>query len=237
MTKGSDLLVAALENEGVERIFGVPGEENLDFLESLAPRRSSWSSPGTSRARASWPRPTAGTPARPACASRTLGPGATNFVTAGGLRPARRHADADDHRPEADQEVSRQARFQILDVVAMMGPITNSPTSSPAPTTSRAGARGLPPGRGGEARAGPSRAARGHRRRGDRDVPLCRRTPIARRSPTPAALDRAAEAIEAAEAPAGDRRRRQPQAARAGCCSSSSRRPASRSSPPRWARA
>jgi hypothetical protein len=27
MTKGSDLLVAALENEGVERIFGIPGED------------------------------------------------------------------------------------------------------------------------------------------------------------------------------------------------------------------
>ena len=33
--KGSDLLVSALENEGVERIFGVPGEENLDVVESL----------------------------------------------------------------------------------------------------------------------------------------------------------------------------------------------------------
>ena len=38
MTKGSDLLVRALENEGVDRIFGVPGEENLDVVESL--RRS-----------------------------------------------------------------------------------------------------------------------------------------------------------------------------------------------------
>ena len=37
--KGSDLLVAALENEGVDRIFGVPGEENLAVIESL--RRSS----------------------------------------------------------------------------------------------------------------------------------------------------------------------------------------------------
>jgi acetolactate synthase I/II/III large subunit len=27
VSKGSDILVAALENEGVERIFGVPGEE------------------------------------------------------------------------------------------------------------------------------------------------------------------------------------------------------------------
>ena len=35
MAKGSDLLVAALENEGVDRIFGVPGEENLDVVESL----------------------------------------------------------------------------------------------------------------------------------------------------------------------------------------------------------
>ena len=35
MTKGSDLLVAALEREGADRIFGVPGEENLDTVESL----------------------------------------------------------------------------------------------------------------------------------------------------------------------------------------------------------
>ena len=34
-TKGSDLLVTALANEGVDRVFGVPGEENLDVVESL----------------------------------------------------------------------------------------------------------------------------------------------------------------------------------------------------------
>ncbi len=34
--KASDLLVQALEQEEVEYIFGVPGEENLDLLESLA---------------------------------------------------------------------------------------------------------------------------------------------------------------------------------------------------------
>ena len=38
MTKASDLLVAALENEGVACIFAIPGEENFDVLESL--RRS-----------------------------------------------------------------------------------------------------------------------------------------------------------------------------------------------------
>jgi acetolactate synthase I/II/III large subunit len=43
MPKGSDVLVAALENEGVDRIFGIPGEENLD-VESL--RRSARIHPG-----------------------------------------------------------------------------------------------------------------------------------------------------------------------------------------------
>ena len=33
--KASDLMVRALEAEGVQFIFGVPGEENLDFLDSL----------------------------------------------------------------------------------------------------------------------------------------------------------------------------------------------------------
>jgi acetolactate synthase I/II/III large subunit len=36
---GAELLVAALENEGVQRIFVVPGEENLEMVEAL--RRSS----------------------------------------------------------------------------------------------------------------------------------------------------------------------------------------------------
>jgi gluconolactonase len=31
---GANLLVAALENEGVKQIFGVPGEENLDIVEA-----------------------------------------------------------------------------------------------------------------------------------------------------------------------------------------------------------
>ncbi|MEM6831401.1 MAG: thiamine pyrophosphate-binding protein, partial [Bacteroidota bacterium] len=35
MKKASDLFISCLENEGVEYIFGVPGEENLDLLNSL----------------------------------------------------------------------------------------------------------------------------------------------------------------------------------------------------------
>ncbi|MBL4907903.1 MAG: acetolactate synthase large subunit, partial [Sneathiella sp.] len=34
-TKASDLFVQALEAEGVEYVFAVPGEENLDMVESL----------------------------------------------------------------------------------------------------------------------------------------------------------------------------------------------------------
>ncbi|HJN11709.1 MAG: thiamine pyrophosphate-binding protein [Pirellulaceae bacterium] len=34
--KASDLFVAALESEGVEFVFGIPGEENLDLLDSMS---------------------------------------------------------------------------------------------------------------------------------------------------------------------------------------------------------
>ena len=53
MTIGSDLLVAALENEGVEYIFGVPGEENLDVVEALTQFAPSCSRDTSSR-RCSW---------------------------------------------------------------------------------------------------------------------------------------------------------------------------------------
>jgi len=33
--KVSDLMVRCLENEDVEYIFGIPGEENIDLMESL----------------------------------------------------------------------------------------------------------------------------------------------------------------------------------------------------------
>ena len=60
MTKGSDLLVAALENEGVEYIFGVLGEENLDVVEALTQLRISSCSRDTSSRRRSWRRRTGG---------------------------------------------------------------------------------------------------------------------------------------------------------------------------------
>ncbi len=33
--KAAEILVACLENEGVEYIFGLPGEENIDVMDAL----------------------------------------------------------------------------------------------------------------------------------------------------------------------------------------------------------
>ncbi len=35
LMKASELLVKCLENEGVEYIFGLPGEENIDVMDAL----------------------------------------------------------------------------------------------------------------------------------------------------------------------------------------------------------
>src|ERR1700761_9688153 len=80
--KASDLFVQCLEQEGVEFIFGVPGEENLDLLESL--RTSSIKliltrhEQGAGFMAATYGRLTG----HAGVCLATLGPGATNFVTA-----------------------------------------------------------------------------------------------------------------------------------------------------------
>ena len=79
--KASDLLARALENEGVERIFGVPGEENLDVVESL--RRSSIQLVVTRHEQAAaFMAATYGRlTGKPGVAMSTLGPGALNLAT------------------------------------------------------------------------------------------------------------------------------------------------------------
>ena len=121
--KGSDVLVAALENEGVDRIFGVPGEENLDVVDSL--RRSSiklivtrHEQPAAFMA-ATYGRLTG----KPGVALSTLGPGALNLVTGsaygflGGMPMVLITGQ------KAIRQ-SRQARFQIVDIVATMRPLS-----------------------------------------------------------------------------------------------------------------
>ena len=80
--KASDLFVKCLEEEGVEYIFGIPGEENLDLLDSL--RNSSIKLILTRHEQAAgFMAATYGrlTVRSGVCLS-TLGPGATNLVTA-----------------------------------------------------------------------------------------------------------------------------------------------------------
>lgn len=122
--KASDLFIECLEEEGVEYIFGVPGEENLDFLDSLSRSKQiklvlTRHEQGAGFMAATYGRHTG----KSGVCLATLGPGATNFVTAAayatlggmpmlmitGQKPIKK---------------SKQGRFQILDVVSMMGPIT-----------------------------------------------------------------------------------------------------------------
>ncbi len=121
--KASDLFVRCLENEGVRYVFGIPGEENLDLLESL--RTSSIRLVVTRHEQsAAFMAATVGRLTGMAgVALSTLGPGATNLVTGvayaqlGGMplvvitgqKPIKQ---------------SKQGRFQVIDTVGMMRPIT-----------------------------------------------------------------------------------------------------------------
>ncbi len=123
MAKGSDLLVAALENEGVERVFGVPGEENLDVLESL--RTSSIRLVLTRHEQsAAFMAATHGRlTGRPGVCLATLGPGALNLATgaAYALLGAMPMVMITGQKGILG---ARQARFQIVDMVATMRPLT-----------------------------------------------------------------------------------------------------------------
>jgi acetolactate synthase I/II/III large subunit len=121
--KASDLFVKALEAENVEYIFGIPGEENLDLLESL--RTSSIKliltrhEQGAGFMAATYGRLTG----RPGVCLATLGPGATNFVTAAayaqlGAMPMMMITG------QKPVKHSKQGHFQIVDVVDMMRPLT-----------------------------------------------------------------------------------------------------------------
>src|SRR2546430_8408178 len=127
VTKGSDLLVAALENEGVAYIFAIRGEENLDVLDSL--RRSKIKLVLTRHEQAAgFMAATYGRlTGRAGVCLTTLGPGALNLTTAA----AYAHLGAMPMVMITGQKAirsSRQARFQIVDIVATMRPLTKMAT-------------------------------------------------------------------------------------------------------------
>ena len=123
MTKGSDLLVAALENEGVERIFGIPGEENLDVVESLRHSRIELVITRHEQAAGFMAATYGRLTGKPGVCITTLGPGALNLSTAAAFA----HLGAMPMVMITGQKgilASRQARFQIVDIVAAMRPLT-----------------------------------------------------------------------------------------------------------------
>src|SRR6187200_1881771 len=123
MPKGSDLLVSALENEGVDRIFGVPGEENLDVVESLRTSRIQLIVTRHEQAAGFMAATHGRLTGRPGVCISTLGPGALNFSTAA----AYAHLGAMPMIILTGQKAiktAKQARFQIVDVVASMRPLT-----------------------------------------------------------------------------------------------------------------
>ncbi|MFW3355400.1 acetolactate synthase large subunit [Aliarcobacter butzleri] len=119
----SELFIKALENEGVEYIFGIPGEENLDFLDALRESKIKLiltrHEQGAGFMAATYGRLTG----KVGVCLSTLGPGATNFATSAayaqlggmpmmmitGQKPIKK---------------SKQGRFQIIDIVRMMRPMT-----------------------------------------------------------------------------------------------------------------
>ena len=121
--KAAELLIRALEHEGVEYVFGVPGEENLDVVDAL--RRSRIRLIVTRHEQAAgFMAATVGrlTGRAGACLS-TLGPGAANLVTSAayatlGAMPMFMLTG------QKPIKSSKQGHFQIIDVVEMMHPVT-----------------------------------------------------------------------------------------------------------------
>ena len=133
--KASDLLVKCLEEEGIEYIFGVPGEENADFMMSLEKSTKirfilTRHEQGAAFMAEIYGRLTG----NPAGALGTLGPGATNLIT--GV------ADSNmDRAPmlvltgQGSTDRLHKESHQIMDVVSMFRPVTKWATTILNPDT------------------------------------------------------------------------------------------------------
>ncbi len=133
--KASDLLVKCLEEEGIEYIFGVPGEENADFMMSLEQSGKinfvlTRHEQGAAFMAEIYGRLTG----NPAGCLGTLGPGATNLIT--GV------ADSNmDRAPmlvltgQGSTDRLHKESHQIMDVVSMFKPVTKWATTILKPDT------------------------------------------------------------------------------------------------------
>ncbi len=128
----SELLVKCLENEGVEYIFGVPGEENIDFLDALIDSPIQFVTTRHEQGAAFIADVLGRLTGRAGVCLSTLGPGATNLVT--GV------ADANmDRAPivaiagQGSTDRMHKESHQILDLVDLFQPITKFSTQIRTP--------------------------------------------------------------------------------------------------------
>jgi len=140
--KATDLLVEILLQEGVQFVFGIPGEENLDLTESLRKYKDKIKLILTRHEQAAgFMAATIGRmTGSPGVALSTLGPGATNFTTSAAFASLGGFPCLylTGQKPIKD---SKQANFQIVDVVKMMHPLTKYTKSVPSGTMLAAMAR------------------------------------------------------------------------------------------------
>ncbi len=123
MSKAAERFVRCLESEGVEYIFGIPGEENLDLMDALLDSSIRMIPTRHEQGAAFMADLYGRLTGRPGVCLATLGPGATNLVT--GV------ADANmDHAPlvaiagQAATLRLHKESHQVLDLVSLFQPVT-----------------------------------------------------------------------------------------------------------------
>jgi len=121
--KASELLVRCLENEGVTHIFGIPGEENIDFLEALSHSTINFIPTRHEQGAAFMANVWGRLKGRPGVCLATLGPGATNLIT--GIADALL-----DRSPvvaitgQIEQMKLHKESHQYVDIISIFKPIT-----------------------------------------------------------------------------------------------------------------
>lgn len=132
--RAAELLVTCLEEEGVEYIFGIPGEENLDVMDALLDSSIHFIITRHEQGAAFMADVYGRLTGRAGVCLSTLGPGATNLVT--GV------ADANmDHAPvvaiagQAGTERLHKESHQVLDLVSIFQPITKYTSQLLTPDT------------------------------------------------------------------------------------------------------
>lgn len=121
--KGSELLVKCLENEGVKRVFGIPGEENMDLTDSMIGSGIEFVLTRHESSAAFMAGMIGRLTGKPGACLTTLGPGASNMV----IGVAEAHlgycplvAMSGQVRTDHQYDPTKQ----YLDLVSMFGPIT-----------------------------------------------------------------------------------------------------------------